>query len=216
MEPTGAYHLLPDSCPALAGAPGLSPGWPPPQSCGSMSFPRAGPKPGDQPQPPEGTVLAVVPALPGLPPLTGDCCSSCFRAGPVARAGASASLGKIPHPMWENPQPSGAFFFPFFRNMSQSGNPVLSSPQHRGAGHDRGMTLDTVLATGLTPLSLRAGPASSLRGDHYTIKPLVPSLPTLSLKEQNRFLAQGPILLPIVVSRVALAQHTASTLDHLL
>lgn len=62
-----------------------------------------------------------------------------------------------------------------FRNMSRSGNLVLTSVAHRG-WHDGGMTPDPALATGLTPPSLRDGSASSLWRDHYTSKSLLPPI----------------------------------------
>lgn len=40
--------------------------------------------------------------------------------------------------------------------------------------------------------SLRDGPTSSLWSDHYTIRPLMPSLPTLSIKGQNLKEATAP------------------------
>lgn len=47
---------------------------------------------------PKGTALGCGVCPPVLPPPMGYFLSSCF-AEPVARAGASARLGKIPHPM---------------------------------------------------------------------------------------------------------------------
>ena len=80
---------------------------------------------------------------------------------------------------WEDPTPHvmGAsalrgFFFFFSRNMSQYGNPVLTSLRHRGTGTTRGMMPDTALTIGLTPLLLGDSPASSLWRDHYISKSL--------------------------------------------
>ena len=134
-----------------------------------MSSPRAGP--GPKPQPPRALRLAVATALPRLPPLTEQFRSPWFKAGPVARADACARLRKIPHPMLWRSQPSGAFFFFFLpRNMSQYGNPVLTSLWNRGTSTTQGMTPDTTLTIGLSPLSLRDSPDSSLWRDRYASK----------------------------------------------
>lgn len=147
------------------------------------------------PPPPRAWCLAAVPARPGFSPLIGDFRSSCFQAGPVARAGVCARLGENPTPCVVE---ASALRGLLFRNVSPSGNPELRSRSlwYRGAGCDRGMTLDTTLATGLNPLSLRHGSASSLWSDYYTIKPLVPRPPTLSIKEQNQMVSVcGPFCL---------------------
>lgn len=130
----------------------------------------------------------------------------------MARAGVCARLR-------ENPTPhvveASAFRGLLFRNMSQSGNQA-KIPAAQRSWCDRGMTLDIALATGLEPLPLRNGPASSLWSDHHTVKPSVPPLPTLSIKEQNQMvLVHGP-LFPVGVSGVALAQHIGFRSDYLL
>lgn len=123
---------------------------------------------------PEGTALGRG-VCPPLPPTT-------YRTLPLLlfqswASGQSWCLCQAredptPHVM-EASALRGLFFFP--RNMSQSGNLVLTSLQHRGAGTIGGTTPDTARTIGLTPLSLRDGPTSFLWRDHYTSKFLPPA-----------------------------------------
>ena len=100
-------------------------------------------------------------------------------APPVSKLGQWPELVPVPGsgrshtPCEGGLSPQGPFFSP--RNMSQSGNLVLTSLRHRGAGTMQGTTPDTAQTIGLTPLSLRDGPTSFLWRDHYTSKFLPPA-----------------------------------------
>lgn len=203
-------HLLPASCPALAAAPGLSPRWQLPQGCGDEL--------------PSGRTWAS-PTAPRGHSAWLRCLHSLAShhleetsAPPVSKLGQWPEL--VSARLRENPTPhvveASAFRGLLFRNMSQSGNPA-KIPVAQRSWCDGGMTLDIALPTGLKPLPLRNGPASSLWSDHHTVKRFVPPLPTLSIKEQNQtVLVHGPLLFPMGVSSVALAQHTGFRSDYML
>ena len=72
-------------------------------------------------------------------------------------------LGRSSTPCDGGLSPQDLFFF--FPETSLSGNQVLTSLRHRGTGTE-GPAPDTALTVGLTPLSLRDGPASFLWRDH--------------------------------------------------